>query len=228
MYTMKKLLIVAGLFVAVSAQAADNTQAQSVFGKVTGTVTDAASKAAGSLRTNSTKAFNFVAEMSGSVASSFKKNSVVVKAQEKASKLATKAITVGINDNDGRAKVVAVQGAKVVAVLVTSYALYYAYKKLFARPTKAVVIEEQEEPVYFYIATSQEEAEALVEAAQACAEGTSVEVITNEIATECPEEAVCVVAVTPDEIVVDRVICKEATPAEEVVTEVASDDAILG
>jgi hypothetical protein len=226
MYTMKKLLIVAGLFVAVSAQAADNTQAQSVFGKVT----DAASKAAGSIRANSTKAFGYVAEKSGSVASSFKKNSVVVKAQEKASKLVVAAINAGLNDSNARdARFYIVQGTKIAAVsLVTGYALYCAYKKLFARPTKAVVIEEQEEPVYFYIATSQEEAEALAEAAQACAEGTSVEVITNEIATECPEEAVCVVAVTPDEIVVDRVICKEATPAEEVVTEVASDDAILG
>ncbi|MCC7414869.1 MAG: hypothetical protein IT346_02145 [Epsilonproteobacteria bacterium] len=218
MYTMKKLLIVAGLFVAVSAQAADNTQAQSVFGKVT----DAASKTAGSIKDNGTKAFSFVAQKATAATSTFKNSAAVAKAQEQASKLATKAITFGINDNDGQAKVVFVQGAKVVAVLVTSYALYYAYKKLFARPTKAVAIEEQEEPVYFYITTSQEEAKALAQAAQEYAEVAPVEVITNEIATECPEEAVCVVAVTPDEIGIERVICQEE------VTEVASEDAILG
>lgn len=223
MYTMKKLFIVAGLFVAVSAQAVDNTQAQGVLAKAT----NAASKAAGSIKDNGTKALSFVANKATTATSAFKNSAAVAKAQEQASKLATKAITFGINDKDGQAKVVFVQGAKVVAVLVTSYALYYAYKKLFARPTKAVVIEEQEEPVYFYIATSQEEAEALAEAAQACAEAASVEVITNEMATECPEEAVCLVAVTPDEIVIDRVICQEATP-EQIVAEVASDDAILG
>ena len=225
MYTMKKLLIVAGLFVAVSAQAADNTQAQSVFGKVT----DAASKTAGSIKDNGTKAFSFVAQKATTATSALKNSAAVANAQDKASKLVVAAINAGLKDSNARdTRFYIVQGTKIAAVsLVTGYALYCAYKKLFARPTKAVAIEEQEEPVYFYIATSQEEAEALAEAAQACAEGTSVEVITNEIATECPAEAVCVVAVTPDEIVVDRVICQEATP-EQIVAEVASDDTILG
>lgn len=226
MYNVGKSLIVAGLFVAASAQAADKTAATKGFAakaietvsSATGTVTGAVGGAVKAVTGAIGGATKFV---TGNASDLCKYLANAGFSQTEIDQFKTETL-LGHNK-----RFYFVQGGKVVAVAISAYALYSAYNKLFGETTKQVATTEEEdlEIPYYYVSTDVVAAQAaektaVVEVA-APAQVCAPEVTTEEVVTITPrvcEEETCIIT---EETPVERVA---PVMAEEIATEVPATE----